>query len=160
MKPDRSLMKDDQGTINQQRGRNMRFVKVITGLFLAISLAGCAGGGHVPQPVSYVSPIMYETLECSQVPEEARILIKQAQQVSGIAGIQSVDQSVIVWPIALTVGQGGANASAELGRIKYKFEALERAAARENCSVRFRRLPDANEVEQKSASSGWITKTS
>ncbi|MGH1349902.1 MAG: hypothetical protein ACRBBN_03725 [Methyloligellaceae bacterium] len=139
----------------------MHFVKVITGLLLAATLAGCAGGGaHVPQPVSYVSPILYETLECSQVADEARILTRQAQQVSGIASEQSVNSSVIVWPIALTAQRGGAEPSAELGQIKYRFEALERAAIRENCKVKFKRLRDANGVEQKSALSGWVTKLS
>ncbi len=139
----------------------MHFVKIITGLLLVATLAGCAGGGaQVPQPVSYVSPILYETLECSQVADEARILTQQAQLVSGIAGEQALNKSVIVWPIALTAQRGGAKPSAELGRIKYKFEALEKAAARENCKFQFKRLPAASEVEQKSAQTGWITKLS
>ncbi len=141
----------------------MRFINVIVVGVVAILMAGCAGGSsHTIQPMQYttaktskasisVSPIMYETYDCEQIANEAAMLSEKTQKITGLRNTVSSQQSVIVWPAGLYQVSASEKNAAELGRIKYQFEVLEKAAKREECNMNFQRTLENKQPEQRSA---------
>lgn len=150
----------------------MRFINIIAGGITAILMAGCAGtGSQTVQPMQYtttkttkmsmsVSPIMYETYDCEQIAGEAATLSEKTQKLTGLSNSVSTQGSVIVWPAGLTTDSVDEKNAAELGRIKYQFEALEKAAKREECKISFQRPSSEGNTEQRSAHLSVNNKTS
>ena len=137
----------------------MRFIKAFAGIVLALSVTACAGQPKavVQTPISFVSPIMYETFDCHQIGEEVKVLSGKLAAISGYSEEKINQPSAMIWPAGLRV-EGTGSKKTELLKMRTQFEALERASEREKCSIQFMREPAG--VDQKSAQTGWVTNLS
>ena len=137
----------------------MRFIKTAAVLLTVLSLAACAGQPKAVvqvQPVSFMSPIMYETFDCTQIGEEAKVLSSKISKASGVSQAKIGGQNFLIWPASLKLTGTGSQKTQFL-KMKTQYEALERAAQREKCSIEFMRGTDG---DHKSAQSGWVTSLS
>ena len=110
---------------------------------LCILLAGCATYADKISP-AYVSPVIYESLSCRQIAEEATLVSARANQAAGIQDSQANRDNwvtaatiVVFWPAAFFVGGDRQNA-AELAQLKGAMDALEQVSIRKNCGIQFR----------------------
>jgi hypothetical protein len=114
-----------------------------------IMLAACIGAtlfqaacATAPDRVqaSYVSPMEYSNHSCDQIREE---LVRVSDRVRMVAGQQSQDHTrdavamtvglVIFWPALFFMS--GKGHQEELADLKGRYDALDRAALDNNCSV-------------------------
>ena len=107
------------------------------------ALTGCATYSEKITP-TYVSPVLYENLNCRQIAEEATRVSARAAEAAGAQDAQANRDNavtaaaiIIFWPAAFFVGGDRQNA-AEVGRLKGEMSALEQASARKNCGIQFR----------------------
>ena len=110
----------------------------------AACLGGCATYSEKIAP-SYVSPVMYDSLNCRQIAEESSRVSQRAAVAAGAQDSQATRDNVataaaivIFWPAAFFVGGDRQNA-AELARLKGEMDALEQAATRKSCGINYRR---------------------
>ncbi len=105
-------------------------------------LAGCA---TPPDKVksAYVSPVLYQSLGCTQLSEEAQRVSNRAVEISGAQKSKSNKDAVVTgvalvlfWPAAFLVG-GDDETTAELARLKGEMEAIEMASGKKGCGIRF-----------------------
>ncbi len=105
-------------------------------------LAGCA---TPPDKVksSYVSPVLYQSLGCTQLSEEAQRVSNRAVEISGAQKSKANKDAVatgvalvLFWPAAFLVG-GDDETTAELARLKGEMEAIEMASGKKGCGIRF-----------------------
>jgi hypothetical protein len=118
----------------------MRFAALVAAIPL---LCGCASYSEKIS-ATYVSPVIYESLSCKQIAEEAARVSRRASEVAGVQDSQATKDSVVTgvaivvfWPAAFFVGGDRASAS-ELGRLKGEADALEQVSIKKNCGIRFR----------------------
>lgn len=106
---------------------------------LTFLAAGCASEPQVtlPKP-SFMSPIMYETYDCEQIDQEAKVLTHQAENISGVKTEKLSENGVIVWPVSL-LSHNHERQNQDLVMVRAKFEALEKASQREKCNFQFDR---------------------
>lgn len=110
------------------------------------SLTGCAERSENITS-SYVSPAIYQNLNCRQISEEAQRLNSRAAQAAGVQDSQAQGDAVatgvalvLFWPAAFFIGGNRQNA-AELARLRGELEAVEQASIQKNCNIEFRREP-------------------
>jgi len=113
-------------------------IKITTAITVAAMLAGCA---TQPEqiPAAYVSPAIYQDMNC-------RMLNAEAQRVNG-ALVQATGQQkaaadsdagmtavalVLFWPAAFFINGKGDDAT--LARLKGEAQAIQGAAVRKSCS--------------------------
>jgi hypothetical protein len=119
---------------------------------VAIALGGCATASK-DVPISYVTPLQYQTYDCEQLgAETARIqnrltqvggsLDKAAENDKGItaAGI------IIFWPALFFLG-GTKQQEAEYGRLKGEYEAIQQAAIQKKCEGVIAKPPELQPVK-------------
>jgi hypothetical protein len=118
----------------------MRFAALLAAIPF---LCGCASYSEKIS-ATYVSPVIYESLSCKQIAEEAARVSRRASEVAGVQDSQATKDSVITgvaivvfWPAAFFVGGDRASAS-ELGRLKGEADALEQVSIKRNCGIQFR----------------------
>jgi hypothetical protein len=111
---------------------------------ITAALTGCATYSEKIAP-SYVSPVMYDSLNCRQIAEESTRVAQRAAEAAGAQDSQATKDSVltaativIFWPAAFFV-QGDRQNATELARLKGEMQALEQASSRKNCGIQFRR---------------------
>jgi hypothetical protein len=116
---------------------------ILTAAALAAATGACASYSE-KIPATYVSPILYENLNCRQIAEEASRVSRRAAEVAGVQDSQATKDSVVTgvaivvfWPAAFFVGGDRASAS-ELGRLKGEADALEQVSIKKNCGIQFR----------------------
>jgi hypothetical protein len=120
------------------------------GAVLGIASAGlasaCATYSEKIAP-TYVSPVLYESLNCRQIAEEATRVSQRAAIAAGAQDAQANKDNVLTavtivvfWPAAFFVGGDRANA-AEVARLKGEMDAIEQASIRKNCGIQFRQGP-------------------
>jgi hypothetical protein len=120
------------------------------GAALGIASAGlasaCATYSEKIAP-TYVSPVLYESLNCRQIAEEATRVSQRAAIAAGAQDAQANKDNVLTavtivvfWPAAFFVGGDRANA-AEVARLKGEMDAIEQASIRKNCGIQFRQGP-------------------
>ena len=116
-------------------------MRALKHLLLCMLLAGCASSSEAIK-ASYVSPLQYQGLTCTQIGAEMERVSRRASEVSGVQDSQrSSDQwatagaIILFWPAAFLV-KGDGNTAAELARLKGEFEALEQAGIQKNCNLR------------------------
>jgi len=109
----------------------------------ALALSACATYSEKIAP-TYVSPVIYESLNCKQIAEEATRVAQRAAEAAGAQDSQANRDNavtaaaiIIFWPAAFFVGGDRQNA-AELGRLKGEMNALQQASTRKNCGIDFR----------------------
>lgn len=107
-------------------------------LTVCIALTSCATAPEKIQ-AQYVSPLQYETYTCQQISAElsrigvrvAEVAGQQRKAANGDALTTGVGV-VIFWPALFLLANNG-DKSAELGRLKGEYEALQQTANTKNC---------------------------
>ncbi|WP_159589157.1 hypothetical protein [Chelativorans xinjiangense] len=106
--------------------------------------AGCATKS-TDIAANYVSATQYQNYSCAQLAEEARAVSAKAAQLSGTQDRRATNDKwivgagvVVFWPVLLLT-KGNDHLAAELGQLKGEKEAIEAAARKKGCSIRFDR---------------------
>lgn len=121
--------------------------RTVLAALAAGSLLGACASSSDKVAATYVSPIQYSSLTCTQIREESARVVTRAQLASGVQDDQrKTDQvvtvvgAVVFWP-SLFFLQGDNQKTAELARLKGEMEALEQASVQRNCRIEYRRHP-------------------
>lgn len=121
-------------------------MRSIIAIGAAVLLAGCASNSTDIR-ASYVSPILYQNLSCSQLALEAQNVSSRAVAASGQQDKKAGQDAVAVgvalvlfWPAAF-LAQGDGATAAEVARLKGEMEAIEHASIRNNCGIVFEKAP-------------------
>lgn len=111
-------------------------------LALAALLSGCATS---PKNIeaSYVSPVPYQKMSCTELKGEAERVSnaaavatgRQSQQAGNDAAAMTVSM-LIFWPAVFFVGGDKGNA-VELANLKGQMDAIELVNAEKNCGIAF-----------------------
>ena len=117
-------------------------MKFITGLVCAISLltAGCATSSkHIA--TEYVSPMQYQSYDCTQLAAElARIQVRVSQLGGALDKASDNDKMItgvgiiLFWPALFALG-GTKQQEAEYARLKGEYDAVDQASIAKHCSV-------------------------
>ena len=112
-------------------------MKPILALTAVASLAACAPDPSTVE-ATYVSPVAYRGLTCSQLSAEAARLSARLAEVTGKQEVAAVSDAVdavvsafIFWPALLWIGS--EDQSPELARLRGEAEALQSAATARGC---------------------------
>lgn len=101
-------------------------------------LAGCATGSKDIAP-TYVSPLQFQTYDCTQLQMEAQRIQGRVGELGGrldqaasndkaIAGVGMI----LFWPALFALG-GTKQQEAEYGRLRGEYEAIQQAAVQKKC---------------------------
>ncbi len=121
---------------------------LVASLLFSSLIFGCAKN---PDKISatYISPMLYQNLDCDQIREEVFRVSYRVDQISGVQRSERTKDTVattvgvvVFWP-ALFFLMGDDNKE-ELGRLKGEYEALQMVAIQKKCSV-------ADEIKQAKA---------
>lgn len=107
-----------------------------------VVIAGCATNPNEIAP-TYVSPVLYQNLNCNQLREEAQAVSYRAAQAAGVqksnAGKDAAMTGiglVLFWPSLFFIKGDGAQA-AELARLKGEMQAIEQVNRQKGCGITF-----------------------
>lgn len=113
-----------------------------TALISTLLLAGCASKSS-DVTASYVTPLQYQHFTCEQIGGEATRVSSRVAELSGVQDNKATNDAiatgvaiVVFWPAAFLV-DGDDASTAELGRLKGEFQALEQASVQKNCGFQF-----------------------
>ena len=116
--------------------------KIICAAVAGSLLAGCATRADNIAP-AYVSTVGYQGLGCVQLASEASELSARAAAAMGAQNQKATGDAVamgvalvVFWPAVFFIGGDGAQA-AEVSRLKGEMQAIETAARRKGCNIRF-----------------------
>ena len=120
-------------------------------LSAAIFVGGCASRATDIQ-ASYVSPLMYQNLDCAQLQGEAQRVSERAMAAAGVqdkkagqdAAVMAVGL-VLFWPALFFTSGDGASA-AEVARLKGEMQAIEDASTANSCGIVFEKAPPPKPV--------------
>ncbi|APX10421.1 hypothetical protein [Tateyamaria omphalii] len=111
-------------------------------LTLALAVSGCAQKAE-NVTATYVSPLQFQSLNCTQLRQEATRISLRASEVSGVQDKKAKGDAtatavalVLFWPAAFFI-KGDKATAAELGRLKGEMQALEAASTQRGCGVSF-----------------------
>lgn len=116
----------------------------------AVIFSGCA---RAPEDIgaSYVSPVLYQSLSCEQLAQEAQRVSGVAAQASGVQQKNVTRDRVVTgvgivvfWP-ALFWLKGDNETSYQIARLKGEMDAIEQTSIAKNCGIEFRATPPPNE---------------
>jgi non-ribosomal peptide synthetase component F len=113
--------------------------------FLRLALVGTLVAGCASKSAdiaaSYVSPMQYQDLSCSQLTQEAQRVSARVAQVSARQdkkassdGAAMAVGMVLFWP-ALFLLEGDEESASEVARLKGEMEAIEQANIQKNCGI-------------------------
>jgi hypothetical protein len=109
----------------------------------ALAVSGCAKGASSISP-SYVSPVMYQSLDCQQISAEGMRLSMVASNLSGMQDQKAKNDAVamgvglvLFWP-ALFFIKGNDEKAGELAMVRGQMDALQQAAILKNCGIEFK----------------------
>ena len=107
-------MSSVRGKIKQPSGVAMRWVLLAVAM---AALTGCATYSEKITP-TYVSPVLYENLNCRQIAEEATRVSARAAEAAGAQDAQANRDNavtaaaiIVFWPAAFFVGGDRQNAT-------------------------------------------------
>ena len=116
-------------------------MKRVVASLLAVSIAvgGCATAAK-DVSTSYVSPLQYQSYDCTQIAAETLRIQSKVTELGGrldqaasndkaIAGVGII----LFWPVLFALG-GTKGTEAEYGRLKGEYEALQKSAIDKKCS--------------------------
>ena len=117
---------------------------ILNAMVLGSSLiAGCASSSNNIQP-AYISPIIYQNYDCSQLAAEAQRVSSAASRVAGVQDQKATNDAVatgvalvLFWPAAFMVSGGDGQTGAELAKLRGQKEAIEQAAIQKKCGIMF-----------------------
>ena len=107
------------------------------GLAMAMFVAGCSKAAKNIE-ATYVSPLTFQHLSCTQVAAEMRRNGRRLAEVTEVHDKEHTKDTAaaiggfILWPIWIAMAGGGARKE-ELGRLKGEAEALEQVAIEKEC---------------------------
>ena len=134
-------------------------MRIISAAVVGALLAGCAQSSN-QIGAAYVSPVLYESYSCTQLGEEAERVSARAAQLAGQLDQKATNDAVAVgvglvlfWPALLLIGGNGPEGP-EFARLKGQKEAIEQAAARRSCKLKFQ-TKSKNQNVAKSRSSPY-----
>ena len=113
-------------------------------LFCVISLmvSSCATRPKDIAP-SYVSPLIYETYDCTQMAAEAERLSSRVAEVTGVQSKKATGDAVVMgvglvvfWPALFFIKGDGAT-EGEIARLKGEMETIEKVSIQKNCGIQF-----------------------
>lgn len=112
-------------------------------VLLALFLAGCATS---PQSIeaSYVSPVPYQAMDCTQLTAEAQRVSaaaakatgSQQQKVTGDA-VSTTVAVVLFWPALFFIQGDKGGTAAEIASLKGQMKAIEEVNTAKNCGIQF-----------------------
>ena len=108
-------------------------------LAASIAVGGCATAAK-DVSTSYVSPLQYQSYDCTQIAAEALRIQSKVTELGGrldqaasndkaIAGVGII----LFWPALFALG-GTKGTEAEYGRLKGEYEAVQKSAIDKKCS--------------------------
>lgn len=116
-------------------------------LTVAVIVGGCASSAKNIAP-AYISPIVYQNYDCTQLSEEAQRVTVNAQRVAGIQDEKATNDAVatgvavvLFWPAAFFVSGGDGQMAAELAKLRGQKDAIEQVAIQKKCSFSFQNEP-------------------
>ena len=109
---------------------------------VAVLLTACADtAGNVKG--TYISPIVYSDYSCKQLAAEAGRLSARASEAAGVQDKKAQNDAVatgvslvLFWPAVFFIG-GNGESKQDLARLKGEMEAVEAAAIKKNCGIKF-----------------------
>ena len=111
----------------------------------ALALASCSSTSDKVS-AAYVSPLQYQTYSCGQLGEEAQRISARVSELSGAQDRKATNDAVtttaaiiLFWPAAFFVS-GNDQTTAELGRLKGEFEAVDKAGIQKNCGLKMQQV--------------------
>lgn len=126
--------------------------KLLATVTCSLLLASCADHTH-EIPAQYVSPLQYQSYNCSQISQEMERVSRRAQQVAYDVNKNADGDSaamgvglILFWP-ALFFIDGDSPQAQEYARLKGEFDALEQAAIQKDCKIAVEKDPFA-EIEK------------
>ena len=122
----------------------MNMLKSLSATLVVLPLlAGCATAPKDIAP-TYVSPVLYQNLSCSQLSQEAARVSAEAATATGQQSQQQGRDAaavgvavVLFWPALLLIGGDKGNA-AQIANLKGQMQGIEQADIQKNCGIQFR----------------------
>ena len=115
---------------------------------VVLGLLGCASRSE-NITAAYVSPIIYDNLNCDQLSLEAQRISAEATKLSGAQDknrtrdtVRTTVGVIIFWPILL-FNEGDGQTAAQLGQMKGHMQAIEQASIRKKCRFQFQKAKKA-----------------
>ncbi len=131
---------------------NKKVIVVVSSMVLTSFLGACSSS---PDKISaqYVSPLMYQSHDCDQIGMELRRVNRRLIEVTGAQEKEANNDAVamgvglvLFWPALFFLA--GDDHTAELGRLKGEYEALESAAIQKKCDIA-QELKEAREERER-----------
>lgn len=121
----------------------MKSITITAACVCAVALSACAKSSANIE-AAYVSPALYERMNCAQLSEEAKRVATRANSVAGVQdqnatrdAVATTAAAIIFWPAAFFIGGNGTNAT-ELASLKGQLEAIQSVSEKKNCGLTFR----------------------
>ena len=109
---------------------------------ISLMVSSCATGPDNIAP-SYVSPLVYDTYNCTQMAAEAERVSSRVAPITGIQKNKATGDAVamgvglvVFWPALFFIKGGGATES-EVARLKGEMETIEKVSIQKNCGIQF-----------------------
>ena len=109
-------------------------------VWLVGSLAGCSTASKDIAP-AYVSPLQYQSLDCTQLSEELRRVQSRVTELGGRLDTAASNDAalmgvglILFWPALFALG-GTKGQEAEYSRLRGEFEAIQQASVQKKCSA-------------------------
>jgi hypothetical protein len=109
-------------------------------------VAGCAKDISQIAP-AYVSPLAYDSYNCTQIAEEARRISARVAQLTGQQQQAAKNDAaatavglILFWP-ALFFIKGGSATEPQLAQVKGEMDAIEQASIKKKCGITFAPTP-------------------
>lgn len=110
---------------------------------VALILCGCASSAENIAP-AYISPMIYQDYDCSQLAAEAERVSSAAARMAGVQDKKASNDAVatgvavvLFWPAAFMVSGGDGQTAAELAKLKGQKDAIEQVAIQKKCGIQF-----------------------
>jgi hypothetical protein len=117
-------------------------------LIAVTAIAGCATSSK-DVPTAYVSPMQYQSYDCSQLSGESTRLLQRVNQLGGRLDEAAANDKAIAtaggllfWPALFALG-GTKQQEAEYGRLKGEYDAIQQAAVLKKCDGSIPAIPPA-----------------
>ena len=111
-------------------------------LRIALGLSACASSS-ADIKASYISPVTYQSYDCTQLSAEAQSVSARASQAAGVQDSNRTQDQVVTtvgvvvfWPLLFAV-KGDSNNAAELARLRGEMVAIESESIRKKCGITF-----------------------
>ncbi len=118
-------------------------MRVLFSIIVTALLAACSSSAKNIAP-SYISPVVYQDYDCSQLAQEAQRVSSHAARAAGVQDEKASNDAVatgvavvLFWPAAFFVSGGDGQNAAELAKLRGQKEAIEQAAIQKKCGLVF-----------------------